>query len=152
MPLEARQTDPAAIGEQVPTLPARLQDEQAPVQALLQQMPLTQVSPDAHWLVAPHAPPWAWNPQPPLAQMPGQLWVAELAQLLEAHRGKRHMIVLQNFPDPDAISSAYGHQLISAQFGIETDIVLTAISADTTRFSLEQQGRETAGGTFRVAA
>ncbi len=38
------------------------------------------------------------------------------------------------------------------ELGIETDIVLTAISADTTRFSLEQQGRETAGGTFRVAA
>jgi hypothetical protein len=56
-PFLARQIGPAATGEQVPTLPARLQDEQAPVQALLQQMPLTQVSPDAHWLVAPQAPP-----------------------------------------------------------------------------------------------
>jgi hypothetical protein len=48
VPFAARQTVPAAMGEQVPTLPARLQDEQAPVQAVLQQMPLTQVSPDAH--------------------------------------------------------------------------------------------------------
>jgi nanoRNase/pAp phosphatase (c-di-AMP/oligoRNAs hydrolase) len=51
--------------------------------------------------------------------------VAELAQLLEAHRGERHIIVLQNFPDPDAISSAFAHQLISARFGIVADIVYT---------------------------
>ena len=56
-PLAARQIGPAATGEQVPTLPARLQDEQAPVQAVLQQMPLTQVNPDAHWLLAPQTPP-----------------------------------------------------------------------------------------------
>ncbi len=46
-----------------------------------------------------------------------------LAQMLAAHRGERHIIVLQNYPDPDAISSAYAHQLISRRFGIETDIV-----------------------------
>jgi len=49
--------------------------------------------------------------------------MAELTQLLEAHRGERHVVVLQNYPDPDAISSAYAHQLISAQFGIQIDIV-----------------------------
>lgn len=49
--------------------------------------------------------------------------VAALQALLEAHRGERHVIVLQSFPDPDAISSAYAHQLISARFSIETDIV-----------------------------
>jgi nanoRNase/pAp phosphatase (c-di-AMP/oligoRNAs hydrolase) len=42
---------------------------------------------------------------------------------LGVHRGERHIIVLQNYPDPDAISSAYAHQLISRRFGIETDIV-----------------------------
>ena len=47
-PFAARQIGPAATGEQVPTLPVRLHDEQAPVQAVLQQMPLTQVNPDAH--------------------------------------------------------------------------------------------------------
>jgi hypothetical protein len=56
-PFAARQIGPAATGEQVPTLPARLQDEQAPVQVVLQQMPLTQVKPDAHWVVAPQTPP-----------------------------------------------------------------------------------------------
>ena len=54
---------------------------------------------------------------------PAQAPAAELAALLEAHHGERHIIVLQNYPDPDAISSAFTHQLISARFGIETDIV-----------------------------
>ena len=48
---------------------------------------------------------------------------AALAQLLEARRGERHAIVLQNYPDPDAISSAYAHQLISRRYGVETDIL-----------------------------
>jgi nanoRNase/pAp phosphatase (c-di-AMP/oligoRNAs hydrolase) len=30
----------------------------------------------------------------------------ELAALLEAHRGERHIVVLQSFPDPDAIPQA----------------------------------------------
>ncbi len=33
--------------------------------------------------------------------------------------------MLQNYPDPDAISSAFAHQLISSRFGIETDIVFS---------------------------
>jgi nanoRNase/pAp phosphatase (c-di-AMP/oligoRNAs hydrolase) len=44
----------------------------------------------------------------------------DLATILEAHRGERHVIVLQAFPDPDAISSAFAHRLISARFDIET--------------------------------
>lgn len=43
--------------------------------------------------------------------------------VLEAHRGERHVIVLQDFPDPDAISSAVAHQLISASFDISTEIL-----------------------------
>jgi nanoRNase/pAp phosphatase (c-di-AMP/oligoRNAs hydrolase) len=46
-----------------------------------------------------------------------------IGQILEAQRGKRHLIVLQDYPDPDAISSAYAHQLISAAFDIQTDII-----------------------------
>ena len=45
-----------------------------------------------------------------------------LAHVLEAHRGERHLIVLHSFPDPDAISSAYAHRLLSREFDIETDI------------------------------
>ena len=47
----------------------------------------------------------------------------KLAEILEAHRGERHLIVIHDFPDPDAISAAYAHRLISAQFDIEADII-----------------------------
>ena len=47
----------------------------------------------------------------------------KMAELLEAHRGERHLVVLHDFPDPDAISSAYAQRLINAQFEIETDII-----------------------------
>src|SRR5262245_7333528 len=46
----------------------------------------------------------------------------ELEELLEARRGERHIIVLQSFPDPDAISSAFAHQMIAARHDIECDI------------------------------
>jgi nanoRNase/pAp phosphatase (c-di-AMP/oligoRNAs hydrolase) len=41
---------------------------------------------------------------------------------LEKHRGEKHLIVLHDFPDPDAISSAFAHKLIAAEFGIDSDI------------------------------
>jgi nanoRNase/pAp phosphatase (c-di-AMP/oligoRNAs hydrolase) len=47
----------------------------------------------------------------------------ELEQYLKEHRGERHIVVIQDFPDPDAISAAFAHQLISAQFDIDVDIV-----------------------------
>jgi nanoRNase/pAp phosphatase (c-di-AMP/oligoRNAs hydrolase) len=46
-----------------------------------------------------------------------------LEQVLERHRGERHIGVLQDYPDPDAISSAFVHKLISAQHDINVDIV-----------------------------
>ena len=48
---------------------------------------------------------------------------AEMAALLEKHRGERHAIVMQDYPDPDAISSAWAHKLIAARYGIESDII-----------------------------
>jgi nanoRNase/pAp phosphatase (c-di-AMP/oligoRNAs hydrolase) len=48
---------------------------------------------------------------------------SELAALLEVHRGERHAIVMQDYPDPDAISTAWAHKLISARFGIDCDII-----------------------------
>jgi nanoRNase/pAp phosphatase (c-di-AMP/oligoRNAs hydrolase) len=47
----------------------------------------------------------------------------EIADILDAHRGENHIVVLQDYPDPDAISSAFAHQLISAKFDIRCDIV-----------------------------
>lgn len=58
------------------------------------------------------------KPQPSTNKM-----TDKMAELLRANRGKRHVIVMQDFPDPDAISAAFAHQLISAEFDIETDII-----------------------------
>jgi nanoRNase/pAp phosphatase (c-di-AMP/oligoRNAs hydrolase) len=46
-----------------------------------------------------------------------------LAEILEPHRGERHLIVVHEYPDPDAIASAFAHRLISAEYGIEADIL-----------------------------
>ncbi|MFP5264864.1 MAG: DHH family phosphoesterase [Blastocatellia bacterium] len=48
---------------------------------------------------------------------------AELAALLEAHRGERHAIVMQDYPDPDAISTAWAHKMIASRFGVDCDIL-----------------------------
>lgn len=47
----------------------------------------------------------------------------ELAEFLKAHQNERHLIVLQEFPDPDAIASGFAHQAISRQYGIEADML-----------------------------
>ncbi|HEX9680167.1 MAG TPA: hypothetical protein VGA32_01840, partial [Anaerolineales bacterium] len=46
-----------------------------------------------------------------------------LAEVLGKHRGERHILVLQEYPDPDAIASAFAHKLISREFDIEVDLV-----------------------------
>lgn len=46
-----------------------------------------------------------------------------MGEFLEGHRGERHLVVLHDFPDPDAISSAFAHRLISLPFGIDAFIV-----------------------------
>ncbi len=47
----------------------------------------------------------------------------ELAELLERHRGERHAIVLQDYPDPDAMSSGLAHRMICAKREIEVDLL-----------------------------
>ncbi len=47
----------------------------------------------------------------------------ELLQLLRGRGGERHAVVLQDFPDPDAISSAFAYKLIAESYGIETDLL-----------------------------
>ncbi len=51
----------------------------------------------------------------------------QFAALLEAHKGENHIIVLQSFPDPDAISSAFAHQMIAAHYDIECDIAYDGV-------------------------
>ncbi|MBA3530483.1 MAG: bifunctional oligoribonuclease/PAP phosphatase NrnA [Ardenticatenales bacterium] len=45
--------------------------------------------------------------------------VNRLVELLEQHRGERHVVVLQDYPDPDAIASGWAHRLIAAQYDID---------------------------------
>ncbi|MEW5859367.1 MAG: bifunctional oligoribonuclease/PAP phosphatase NrnA [Cyanobacteriota bacterium] len=56
--------------------------------------------------------------EPPLERI-----VESLRQTLEHHRGDRHLVILQDFPDPDALSGAWAYQLIAKQYNIQSDIV-----------------------------
>ncbi|AFZ04367.1 phosphoesterase RecJ domain protein [Calothrix sp. PCC 6303] len=47
----------------------------------------------------------------------------ELRNTLLAHRHERHLIVLQDFPDPDALSCAWAYLLISQQYDIKCEII-----------------------------
>ena len=49
--------------------------------------------------------------------------VAELRLILEGHRGERQLIVIQDFPDPDALSSAWAYLLIAQEYHIQCDII-----------------------------
>jgi nanoRNase/pAp phosphatase (c-di-AMP/oligoRNAs hydrolase) len=49
--------------------------------------------------------------------------VERLKQTLEKHRGENQIVVIQDFPDPDALSSAWAYQLIAQQYDIQCDIV-----------------------------
>lgn len=46
-----------------------------------------------------------------------------LRQTLEKHQHERQLVVMQDFPDPDALSSAWAYQLIAEQYDIQCDIV-----------------------------
>lgn len=45
------------------------------------------------------------------------------AQFLARHKGERHLAALQDFPDPDAISSALAYRALADKFDIGVDIV-----------------------------
>ncbi|MFP3854484.1 MAG: DHH family phosphoesterase, partial [Anaerolineales bacterium] len=47
----------------------------------------------------------------------------EIDQLLKSHEGEKHLIVLQEYPDPDAISCALAHRIVCETYDIETAIV-----------------------------
>lgn len=53
--------------------------------------------------------------------------VEHLKQTLENHRGEKHIIIIQDFPDPDALSSAWAFQLIAQKYEIDTDIVYAGV-------------------------
>ena len=45
------------------------------------------------------------------------------AAFLARHKGERHIAALQDFPDPDAISSALAYRLLAERYNISVDIV-----------------------------
>ena len=47
----------------------------------------------------------------------------ELRGVLLERQHERHLILLQDFPDPDALSSAWAYQLIAQQYDIKCDII-----------------------------
>jgi nanoRNase/pAp phosphatase (c-di-AMP/oligoRNAs hydrolase) len=49
--------------------------------------------------------------------------VEKFRQTLENHQGERQIVVMQDFPDPDALSSAWAYQLIAEHYNIQCDIV-----------------------------
>ena len=49
--------------------------------------------------------------------------IQNLRSTLEKRQGERQIIVIQDFPDPDALSSAWAYQLIAENYNITTDIV-----------------------------
>jgi nanoRNase/pAp phosphatase (c-di-AMP/oligoRNAs hydrolase) len=46
-----------------------------------------------------------------------------LIRILDKHQGERHLVILQDFPDPDALASAWAYKLIADRFEIQSDIV-----------------------------
>jgi nanoRNase/pAp phosphatase (c-di-AMP/oligoRNAs hydrolase) len=49
--------------------------------------------------------------------------VDELRQMFDRHRGHRQLILLQDFPDPDALSSAWTYKLMAEHYEIHCDII-----------------------------
>lgn len=57
------------------------------------------------------------------SDMSNEQKVESLRQTLERHRNERQLVIIQDFPDPDALSCAWAYQLIAQQYGIKCDIV-----------------------------
>ncbi len=49
--------------------------------------------------------------------------VEALRQTLERHRGDRHLVILQDFPDPDALSCGWAYKLIAEPYDIQVEII-----------------------------
>lgn len=49
--------------------------------------------------------------------------IEQLRQMFDRHRGDRQLILLQDFPDPDALSSAWAYKLIAEQYDIQCEMI-----------------------------
>jgi nanoRNase/pAp phosphatase (c-di-AMP/oligoRNAs hydrolase) len=67
----------------------------------------------------PHVPPVGGSPR----EDTSAVRAAELARLLSSREGERHIVALQDFPDPDALSCGMAYREIARRFGIEADVM-----------------------------
>jgi nanoRNase/pAp phosphatase (c-di-AMP/oligoRNAs hydrolase) len=65
------------------------------------------------------------QPSSRVRSIPGQRDdpAAALREILTGRSGERHVVAIQDFPDPDAISSALAYREIARSFGIDVDIL-----------------------------
>ncbi len=49
--------------------------------------------------------------------------IEQLRQMFDRHKGNRHLILLQDFPDPDALSSAWTYKLIAEKYDIQCEMI-----------------------------
>lgn len=73
--------------------------------------------------VAVKEPPPAASAVAAATGAPSAKLAAELRELLDARERERHVVAIQDFPDPDAISSALAYREIAHTFGIAVDIL-----------------------------
>jgi nanoRNase/pAp phosphatase (c-di-AMP/oligoRNAs hydrolase) len=59
----------------------------------------------------------------PVAAMPTREPAQELRELLTSRRGERHVVAIQDYPDPDAISSAMAYREIARVFDVEVEVL-----------------------------
>ncbi|HEY9623587.1 MAG TPA: bifunctional oligoribonuclease/PAP phosphatase NrnA [Crinalium sp.] len=64
-----------------------------------------------------------WGIAPPQGWRLTEQKVEALRRTLERHRGERHLVLLQDFPDPDALSCAWAYKLIAQTYDVRCDIV-----------------------------
>ncbi len=62
--------------------------------------------------------------------------ISKLRASLERHRGERQLILLQDFPDPDALSGAWAYQLIAKQYGIQCEMIYAGTLSHQENISL----------------
>lgn len=73
-----------------------------------------------HEPTSPVAQPFAYDIPRSLEQSQK---IEALRHTLDRHRGERQLVVLQDFPDPDALSSAWTYKLIAQKYEIQCDII-----------------------------